>query len=48
MAGFPCWEPLEKQFSVATELGADHIGNGGSQVVLKDIKVHSFQVTSLP
>ena len=27
MAGFPCWEPLEKQFSVATELGPDHIGN---------------------
>jgi len=26
MAGFPCWEPLEKQFSVATELGPDHIG----------------------
>jgi len=26
MAGFPCWEPLEKQFSVATELGPDHNG----------------------
>ena len=34
MAGFPCWEPLEKQFSVATELGPDHIGNGEMMIVV--------------
>ena len=34
MAGFPCWEPLEKQFSVATELGPDHIGNDDSGELL--------------
>ena len=43
MAGFPCWEPLEKQFSVATELGPDH--NGDHHKPGQGWTDTSFQVT---
>ena len=46
MAGFPCWEPLEKQFSVATELGPDHIGNAADGKVETWSQMMLLQVTS--
>ena len=46
MAGFPCWEPLEKQFSVATELGPDHVGNAADGKMETWSQMMLLQVTS--